>query len=426
MATQRFPMSRLSGVLTLWRNVRFLRILWQTVFAMTVVYIGYLLVSNMSNELEQIDLSLFPFVDSSGSFPFFSLSWDFLNQRAGFDIPETSFGIDYGASDSYRDAYFAGFLNTVRVSAMGIVLATVIGVLLGVARLSKNWLVSRAALVYVETFRNVPLLVQLTFWYLAIYLKLPRISEAWDYSLSVDWLGVDLFDLDLGIVSNRAVALPFVSTESGFGTWLIVLLAGAAVAALAYTMRSRHQDATGEPSYPGWWAIGVFCAIGLVGFLATGLPLNADTPSIANRQVIGGLQMSPEYGALLTGLTIYTAAFIAENVRGSIQAIPKGQTEAAAALGLSGFQRMRYVILPQTLRIVIPPTTNQYLSLTKNSSLAFAVAFNEVFNVGKVVITQTGQAVPIVALMMLTYLCLSLLISLVMNTINGRLKWGNA
>ena len=143
-------MSRLSSVLTLWRNVRFLRFLWQAVFAIVVVYIGYLLISNISNELDQINLQLFPFVDSSDNFPFVSLSWDFLNQRAGFDIPETSFGFDYGASDSYRDALTAGFLNTVRVSAMGIVLATVIGVFIGVSRLSKNWLVSRAALVYVR------------------------------------------------------------------------------------------------------------------------------------------------------------------------------------------------------------------------------------------------------------------------------------
>jgi len=190
-------------------------------------------------------------------------------------------------------------------------------------------------------------------------------------------------------------------------------------------MRSRRQDATGRPSYPGWWAIGMFGAIGLAGFLATGLPLSADTPSIADRQVVGGLQMSPEYGALLTGLTLYTAAFIAENVRAGIQAIPKGQTEASAALGLGAIQRMRYVILPQTMRIVIPPTTNQYLNLMKNSSLAFVLSFNDVFNIGRTTITNTGQSVPIIALLMLTYLSLSLFISLVMNTINSRLKWGD-
>lgn len=405
-------MRRLSGVLTLWRNTRFLRILWQTVFALGVVYVGYLLISNMSNELDQINLSLFPFVDSSGSFPFFSLSWDFLNQRAGFGILETSFGFDYDANDSYRDALVAGFLNTVRVSAMGIVLATVLGVFIGVSRLSKNWLVSRAALVYVEIFRNVPVLVQLTFWYVAVFLKLPRISNP--------------LDLEVALVTNKAVALPFVSTESGFGIWMIFLTVGAAAGAAAYVIRSRQQDAKGEPSYPIWSAITVFGAIGLVGFLAAGLPLSADTPSIADRQVVGGVQMSPEYGALLTGLTLYTAAFIAENVRAGIQAIPKGQTEASAALGLNAFQRMRYVILPQTLRIVIPPTTNQYLNLTKNSSLAFVLAFNDIFNVGKVMITQTGQAVSIVALLMLTYLGLSLFISLVMNTIHSRLKWGSA
>ncbi|MCH8815374.1 MAG: ABC transporter permease subunit [Chloroflexi bacterium] len=411
-AAQGSSASELRRILTLWRNVRVQRFVGQTVFAAIVIYVGYLLISNMSGRLDQIGLSLFPFVDTTGSFPFISVSGDFLNQRAGFDIVETSFGYDYGPNDSYRDAYFTGFLNTIRVSGMGIVFATIIGVFIGVSRQSKNWLVSHAALAYVETFRNVPLLLQLIFWYVAIYLKLPRISNP--------------LDLDIAIVTNKAIALPFVSPESGFGIWMIVLLAGAAAGAAAYVVRSRRQDATGLPSHPGWWALGAFGAIGLIGFLATGLPLETDTPSIANRQVIGGLQMTPEFGALLTGLTLYTAAFIAENVRGSIQAIPKGQTEAAAALGLGSFQRMRYVILPQTLRILIPPTTNQYLNLTKNSSLAFVLAFKDVFGTGSVIITQTGQAVPIIALLMITYLSLSLFISLVMNTINSRLKWENA
>ena len=411
-AAQGSSASELRRILTLWRNVRVQRFVGQTVFAAIVIYVGYLLISNMSGRLDQIGLSLFPFVDTTGSFPFISVSGDFLNQRAGFDIVETSFGYDYGPNDSYRDAYFTGFLNTIRVSGMGIVFATIIGVFIGVSRQSKNWLVSHAALAYVETFRNVPLLLQLIFWYVAIYLKLPRISNP--------------LDLDIAIVTNKAIALPFVSPESGFGIWMIVLLAGAAAGAAAYVVRSRRQDATGLPSHPGWWALGAFGAIGLIGFLATGLPLETDTPSIANRQVIGGLQMTPEFGALLTGLTLYTAAFIAENVRGSIQAIPKGQTEAAAALGLGSFQRMRYVILPQTLRILIPPTTNQYLNLTKNSSLAFVLAFKDVFGTGSVIITHTGQAVPIIALLMITYLSLSLFISLVMNTINSRLKWENA
>lgn len=399
-------------MLSLWWNVRVQRVIWQAVFAAIVIGVGYLLITNIQNELDRLGLDLFPFAKVKSDFPFVHLSWGFLDQRAGFDIAETSFGRDYSANDSYRDAYITGVLNTINVSIIGIFLATVIGLVVGVSRLSKNWLVSHVALVYVETFRNVPLLVQLIFWYVAIYLKLPRISDA--------------IDLDFAIISNRAVALPSLNTESGFGAWTILLAIALAAAAGTWVMRARREELTGDPKYPWWSAFAVFGAVGAIGFLVTGVPLSIETPGIEERAVVGGAQMTPEYAALLTGLSLYTAAFIAENVRGSILAIPRGQTEAAAALGLSGFQRMRYVILPQTLRILIPPTTNQYLNLTKNSSLAFAVAFKDVFAIGRIINNQSGQTFPIVALLMVTYLSFSLIISLVMNTIHGRLKWGEA
>lgn len=403
--------SALTRIALLWRNARFQRIVFQAAFAVVVVVVGYILIDNMSNELDRIGLELFPFVDTKSSFPFFETTWGFLNQRAGFSISETSFGYDYNANDSYRDAYVVGLLNTINVSVLGILLATALGFFIGIARLSKNWLLSHVALWYVEAFRNVPLLVQLTFWYVAIYLKLPRIS--------------DPVDLDVALISNRAVALAFVDTQPGFGTWVIVVAVALMAGTVAYVLRSRREDLTGHPSYPVWSAVGVFGTIALVGFLATGLPLSLDTPSVENRQVIGGAQMTPEYAALLTGLVVYTASFIAEIVRGSILAVAKGQTEAAAAVGLNPFQRMRYVILPQTLRILIPPLTNQYLNLMKNSSLAVAVAFKDVFDVTRVTINQAGQAVPMITLVMVTYLAMSLTISAVMNTIYGRLKWGS-
>lgn len=397
-------------MLAIWRNVRFQRIVFQTVFAVVAIGAVYVLITSMQSELDRIGLKLFPFVSFDGNFPFVHLSWDFLDQRAGFDIAEQKFGSNYTPNDSYRDAFIAGLLNTVYVSSLGIFLATFLGLAIGIMRLSKNWLLSKVALIYVETFRNIPLLVQLIFWYLAVYLKLPKISEP--------------LDLEIAFVTNRAVALPFVNTTSGFGLWAIFLVFGAIAAAIVWVLRRRREENTGRPSVPWIWAAGTFAGIGLVSFLFTGLPLETDTPTVGRFGIDGGTQFTPELAALLTGLTVYTASFIAEIVRGSIQAIPKGQTEAAAAVGLNGFQRLRYVILPQTLRISIPPITNQYLNLMKNSSLAVAVGFKDLFDVGRVSINQVGQAVPIVALLMVTYLLLSLTISLIMNTINSRLKWG--
>ncbi|HET9476642.1 MAG TPA: ABC transporter permease subunit, partial [Dehalococcoidia bacterium] len=270
--------------------------------------------------------------------------------------------------------------------------------------------VSRLATAYVETFRNVPLALQLIFWYLAVYLKAPRIAD------SLDFFGI-------AYLSNRAVALPKPGAEDGFGLWLLILLAGLAGAAVVKVWRTRTEDRTGLPSYPWVLASATFLAIAAAGFVATGTPLSFDAPEVGRSAYQGGMRITPEYAALLTGLTVYTAAFIAEVVRGSILAIPKGQTDAAAGLGLNPFQRLRFVIFPQALLIIIPPLINQYLNLTKNSSLAALVAFKDLFDVGRVSINQTGQAFPIVILVMLTYLTMSLLTSAVMNFVYSRFRW---
>ncbi len=405
------PARRIGAVLALWRNVRVQRFAWQAAFAVLVIAIGYVLIDNLTSALGQLDLEVFPFVELKDGFPFIDVTQDFLKQRAGFQIGETSFGFDFDPNDNYTRVYQAGLLNTVKVAVVGIFLATILGVVAGVARLSRNWLVSRVAMVYVETFRNVPLLVQLIFWFTAVILQLPKISE------SLDVFGVVF-------ISNRAVAIPWADGRAGFGPWLLLLLLGLVVATAVRAFRSRREDRTGRPSHPWWWAFGVFALIAVVAFFATGMPLDFNRPEVGQTTFTGGLQIKPEFIALLIGLVMYTGTFIAEIVRGSIMAIPKGQTEAAAAVGLNAFQRLRYVILPQAMRIIIPPLTNQYLNLTKNSSLAVAVAFPDLFQVSRVSINQTGQAVPIIALVMLTYLAMSLIISLVMNTLNSRLKWG--
>jgi general L-amino acid transport system permease protein len=379
-----------------WRNARFRRIAFQVVFAL-----GVLLLLNFILE-RAFDLGF---------------GYDFMDRRAGFgaegktisDLSNPFDLEDYGANNSYRDAYILGLLNTVRVAAIGIVLASLVGLVAGVARLSRNWLVSRLATAYVELFRNTPLIVQLVFWYSAVFLQLPAISES-----------VSFFDL--AFVSNRAAAVPSLSTHEGVGLFLAIAASGVVVGLAVHRLLARRQELTGQERYPGWTALAVVAGIAAIGFIASGLPLSVDIPDRGERSYTGGLQMSPEFAALLVALVLYTGAFIAEVVRGSILAIPKGQTEAAAALGLNFFQRLNLVILPQALRIMIPPLTNQYLNLTKNSSLAVAIAFPELVSVSRTIINQTGEAVSMVVLVMATYLTLSLTISLVMNTINWRLR----
>jgi len=403
----------LASILAVWRDLRFQRFAFQAAFAAVIFFAAYILFTNVDNSLESLNLEPFPFIKTSGSFPFFDIQKDFLGQRAGFGIDERAFGFDYSPNQSYLRALEAGLLNTIQVSFIGIVLATVLGVVAGIARLSTNWLVSRVAMLYVETFRNIPLLLQLIFWYLAVFLKAPRIADSFD-----------LFGV--AFLSNRALALPAVHTESGSGIWAVTLLVAFAVATVVKVVQTRRQDETGRPTYPWLTATGVFVAIGGAAFLATGLPLSVDLPEAGRTSFSGGMTISPEFAALLTGLSVYTGAFIAEIVRGSIQAIPKGQTEAAAALGLNTFERMRFVILPQAMAIIVPPLTNQYLNLMKNSSLAVAVAFKDVFDVTRIAANQSGQFVPLVTLVMLTYLTMSLTISAVMNGLYSRLQWRKA
>ncbi|MCI0849946.1 MAG: ABC transporter permease subunit [Chloroflexi bacterium] len=406
--TARPTRPQLGAIAQLWRNVRVQRAIFQLAFAVFIIWLVYILITNLTDELAKIDLEAFPFVERSGDFPFVKVHLDFLGQRAGFGIKETSFGFDYSANDRYADAYVVGVLNMLRVALIGIVLATVLGLVAGIARLSPNWLVSKIATVYVETFRNVPLLVQLIFWYTAVVLQAPPIGEA------IHALGA--------IMSVKGVALPAANATDGFGLWSVFLAVALVAAIGVWLNRARRQQRTGRASYPWWSAAGTFVVIAAGGFILAGTPLAIDRPQVEGTSYAGGVQISPEFAAVLIALVVYTGTFIAEIVRGSILAIPKGQTEAAAAVGLNPIQRLRFVILPQALRIIMPPLTNQYLNLTKNSSLAVFVAYPDLFQVSRVTVNQTGQAVPIVILLLLTYLTMSLLTSLIMNVINSRLK----
>ena len=312
----------------------------------------------------------------------------------------------YDESHSYALGLITGLGNTLKVSMLGCVLATLLGLFIGVSRLSSNWLVSRLAATYVEVVRNVPLLLQLFFWYHAVLRSLPSVRE----SITVS---------DVFVLNNRGVYLPDPATAGGFGALLLALL----LAGLGCYYRARYarvvREATGRQLSVLYPAVGLLAGLPALAWLAAGSPLKLSYPVLEGFNYRGGLWLSPEYAAMLAGLTMYTAAFIAEIVRSGIQAVSKGQREAAMALGLRGRLAMRLVILPQALRVIIPPLTSQYLNLTKNSSLGVAIGFPELVSVGGTILNQSGQAIEIIAISMAVYLAFSLLISLFMNWYNA-------
>ena len=376
-----------------WRDERVLAVIAQIVFLIVVVIVASYMYSNMYHELTRRGLK-----------PGFG----FLKLEAGFPIGETS--IPYTPGDTYARAFLVGVVNTIKVSVLGIVLATILGVLIGVARLSKNWLLRSIANVYIEIIRNTPLLVQLFFWFTAVMLKFPRIRQAIQLPGPI-------------YLSNRGVAMVWLKPETGFKVWAIFAIVGLIVAGFVHRYRSHYQDRTGKPGYPWWFATGTWIVFLLVGwFVAPGAPLVVDKPSLQGLNFAGGMTMTPEFSALLIGLVIYTAAFIAEVVRAGILAVSKGQREAAKALGLSDFQMMRYIIFPQAMRVIIPPMTSQYLNLTKNSSLAVAIGYPDLFNVAGTIFNQTGKSIEVITLIMGSYLSMSLLTSLFMNWYNRRMR----
>ena len=343
------------------------------------------------------------------------LSFEFLTGPSGFAL-SNQWLTEFTSSDRRIDAYMIGIWNTVRLVAVGIALATLLGVVMGVARLSGNWLVSRIALTYVEVVRNTPLLVQIIFWWGAILLvRLPRIEE----SASIG---------DVVFLSNRGLAVPWPEPRGDLaGVWAGLLVVGLFAGWLVRRWRVRVENRTGRPAYADTFALATFLLVAVVAFLATGLPIEAEAPSlvIPDRGApvyTGGTEVSPEFTALLLGLVVYTGSFITEIVRGSIQALPVGQGEAASALGLNAYQRLTLVILPQALRTMIPALTNQYLNLLKNSSLAVAIGYSELFFVGNVVINNVGHAVPMFIVIFATYMSIGLVISFVMNGLNRRVQ----
>ncbi|MGC4397273.1 ABC transporter permease subunit [Hydrogenophaga sp. T2] len=330
--------------------------------------------------------------------------FDFLGANAGFDIGEKL--IDYDPSQSYGKAIWVGVLNTVKVAIAGIVFTTVLGVMLGVGRFSRNALVRGLCYGYVEAFRNVPLLLQLLMWYLVFIELLPAANEAWAFG-------------GLVFLSKGGLSFPWPTTGVG------AVLGGLAVGAVAGVFwRRRVQqrfEATGQDGDRFWAPLAMLVAFALVGWVVAGMPRAWSVPEQLAFMVDGGMALTPEFMALLIGLTMYTASFVAEVVRGGIQSVSRGQDEAASALGLNPRQKMKLVVLPQAMRVIIPPLTNQYLNLTKNSSLAVVVGYPDVVSIANTTINQSGRAVECIAIIMLVYLSTSLTTSLVMNAYNRRM-----
>jgi len=376
-----------------WRDIRVLRVVSQILFLIVIAAGIWWLLNNLQTNLKACGLKI---------------SFGFLKNTAGFPISE---GLRYDPTDVNGYAFWVGIVNTIRVAVIGIVLATVIGVVVGVARLSSNWLVKKLAGIYVEVIRNIPLLVQLFFWYFAVMLTgLPMVKNSISLPGSI-------------YLTRRGVYMPWATVTESFSTWIFYVIGGLALAIIVYVLRRMQLKRTERPGFPIIWATTVLILTLVAGwFITPGNPLALSVPVLGRFNFEGGLWLSTSFTALLIGLSVYTGAFIAEIVRAGITAVSKGQTEAAKAIGLKNMLILRLVILPQALRVIIPPLASQYLNLTKNSSLAILIGYYDLMNVGTTIFNQTGRAVEMILLIMASYLTMSLLTSLLMNYYNRRMK----
>ena len=378
----------------LWRDERVLRAVAQVISAVIIIFLIVWIVSNVIHAANQRGLSL---------------GFRFLSESAGFSISESV--IPYNPVDSFARALLVGVLNTLRLSAIGIVFATILGFLVGIAQLSSNWLISRLALAFVEIHRNIPLLVLLFLWYRGVFTQLPSVKN------SLVWPGPSY-------VNQRGLYLTWPNLTASGWPFAAALIFGILAAVIAWIWLRRIRERTGRSTYYGAVSTGLLVVSAVVGWiLSSGTPFVLDVPVLQGFNFQGGLHLTPEFTALLIGLSTYTAAFIAEIVRAGIQAVSKGQVEAARALGLKESRTLSLIVIPQALRVIIPPLISQYLNLTKNSSLAVFLGFPELFSIGKTVINQAGRAVPVFVAIMVAYLIISLATSLVLNIYNRRVQF---
>jgi general L-amino acid transport system permease protein len=368
------------------------QVLFQIILIVALAALFWMIVSNTAANLRRQNIA-------SG--------FGFWNTTAGFDISQTL--IQYTNTSTYGRVFWVGLTNTMLVAAIGVVFATIVGFMMGIARLSTNWLIARLATVYVETIRNIPLLLQLFVWYFAVLKSLPPPRQ------SLELMGGAVLNL-------RGLYLPEPLPQPGFEVPLAVLAFGILATIGIAIWAKRRQRLTGAQFHTGLAALVLIALLPVAAFFLTGAPLEFDYPTLRGFNYTGGIVVLPELLALVLGLVIYTGAFIAEIVRAGIQGVPKGQKEAANAIGLSTGQTLRLVVFPQAMRIIIPPLTSNYLNLIKNSSLAVAIAYPDLVSVfAGTVLNQTGQAVEVILITMLVYLSLSLLTSMLMNWFNARM-----
>jgi general L-amino acid transport system permease protein len=374
-----------------WSDPLFRSVVWQTVIVGIVIAIGWYFIRNTADNLAARHIAT---------------GFAFLGRAAGIPIGESL--LPYNpAVNTYGRALLIGVLNTLQVAVIGVVLATILGTLIGIGRLSRNWLLAKLTAFYVETLRDIPLLLQLLFWYTVLQ-GLPGPKQSWH-------LG------HVAFLSNRGMKLPELDWQPAH-SWALLAFVVGLIGTLMWNRRAhRQQDVTGVR--PAVWPVALALMIGLpvVVWALLGAPFQVELPVLRGFNFQGGGTLSPEYFALMLGLVIYTASYIAEIVRSGIQAIPQGQWEAAGALGLGSGQVLRQIVLPQALRVIIPPMTSQYLNLTKNSSLAVAIGFQDIVSIANTTLNQTGQAIEGIAIIMAVYLTISLTISLFMNWYNARI-----
>lgn len=366
--------------------------LFQIITIVAVVSLGWYLFHNTQTNLQHRGIT-------SG--------FDFLERSAGFGIAQHL--IDYTESDSYARVFVIGLLNTLLVTVIGVVLATLLGFIIGVARLSPNWMINKLATVYVEVFRNIPPLLQILFWYFAVFLTMPGPRNSHNFG-------------DMFFVSSRGLNMPAALAADGF--WPFVASVVVAIVAIVLMTRwaNKRFEATGVPFHKFWTGLVLLIVIPTLCGLIFGAPLHWEMPRLAGFNFVGGWVLIPELLALTLALTVYTAAFIAEIVRSGIKSVSHGQTEAARSLGLRPGPTLRKVIIPQALRVIIPPLTSQYLNLAKNSSLAAGIGYPEMVSLfAGTVLNQTGQAIEVIAITMSVYLAISISISLLMNWYNKRI-----
>ena len=374
-------------------NPRVRAAFYQIVLLLALAWLGYLFAANASANLQAQRIAT---------------GFGFLDGTAGFGISQSL--IPYSETDSYSRVFLVGLLNTLLVALLGIAFATILGFTVGIARLSSNWLIARFAAGYVELIRNLPLLFQILFWYLAVLGTLPGPRE------SISIFG-EIY------LNNRGIIVPEPVIESGAGYVLAAFVIAIAAAIAVRVWARRRQQATGRQCPTSWIALALTIGLPAVVLIATGFPIRFARPELRGFNFIGGVRMIPEFAALLVALATYTAAFIAEIVRAGILAVPRGQKEAALSLGLSPSFTLRLVVVPQAMRLIIPPLTSQYLNVTKNTSLGVGVGYPDLFAVfAGTTLNQTGQAIEILAITMGVYLLISLITSLLMNIYNARIR----